>query len=239
VLEAVLFDWGGTLVQFEWSQEVLELGHAAGLEAIGHGPLPGLTTRFSEMYLPLLFDSPATLEESGYAGIVRRLLADEGIDADAEAIERFIEAEHEVWFPQHQLDSTTHALLEALRGRGLKLGLVSNAFDPPELLRRDLDRLGITERIDVAVFASEAGARKPDPAIFRRALDELGVAAESTLFVGDSLATDLGGAAALGMHTCQALWFRADDDPGAPEPEFQAFTQMDVITAVNRLMEPF
>jgi FMN phosphatase YigB (HAD superfamily) len=79
--------------------------------------------------------------------------------------------------------------------------------------------------------------RKPHPAIFQRALDALSVAAEDTLFVGDSLASDLGGAKALGMHTCQALWFRADDDPAGPEPDFQAFTQMDVLTAVNRLRE--
>lgn len=236
MLEAVLFDWGETLVHWEWSPEVLELGHTAGLRAIGHGPLPELAARFAETYLPL-FDAPGTLEEIGYAGVVGRMLGDAGIDADAAAIDRFIEAEHEAWFPQHQLESTTHALLEALRGRGLKLGIVSNAFDPPELLRRDLERLGVAERVDVAVFASEVGARKPDAAIFRRALDELGVAAASTLFVGDSLAMDIGGAAALGMHTCQSLWLRADDDPGAPEPDFQAFTQMDVLTAVNRLNE--
>jgi putative hydrolase of the HAD superfamily len=236
VLEAVLFDWGETLVHWEWSLEVLELGHTAGLRAIGHEPLPDLAARFAETYLPL-FDAPGTLEEIGYAGVVGRLLRDAGIDADDDRVGRFIEAEHEAWFPQHQLDSTTHALLEALRGRGLKLGIVSNAFDPPELLRRDLDRLGITERVDAAVFASEAGVRKPHPAIFQRALDELGVAAGSTLFVGDSLAMDIGGAAALGMRTCQSLWFRADDDLSAPEADFRAFTQMDVITAVNRLTE--
>jgi hypothetical protein len=39
------------------------------------------------------------------------------------------------------------------------------------------------------------------------------------------------------MHTCQAVWFRADDDPEAPEPDFQAFTQMDVLTIVRRLAE--
>ncbi len=43
------------------------------------------------------------------------------------------------------------------------------------------------------------------------------------------------GAAALGMHTCQAVWFRADDAPAAPEPDFRAFTQMDVLTVVKRL----
>jgi putative hydrolase of the HAD superfamily len=236
VLEAVLFDWGETLVHWEWSLDVLELGHTAGLRAIGREPMPDLATRFAETYLPL-FDAPGTLDAIGYAGVVRvdSCIAEETPD-DAE-VGRFIEAEHEVWFPQHQLDSTTHALLEALRGRGLKLGIVSNAFDPPELLHRDLERLGVAERIDVAVFASEAGLRKPHPEIFRRALDGLGVVAESTLFVGDSLATDIGGAAAVGMHTCQSLWFRADDDPSAPEPDFQAFTQMDVLTAVNRLGE--
>jgi putative hydrolase of the HAD superfamily len=236
MLDAVLFDWGETLVHWEWSLETLELGHTAGLRAIGREPVPDLAARFAETYLPL-FDAPGVLEEIGYAGIVRRLLEEVGIDADDAQVDRFVGAEHEAWFPQHQLDSTTHALLEALRGRGLKLGIVSNAFDPPELLRRDLDRLGITERVDTAVFASEAGVRKPQPAIFQRALGELGVAPERTLFVGDSLAADLGGAKALGMRTCQSLWFRADDDPEAPEPDFLAFTQMDVLTAVKRLME--
>lgn len=234
MIEAVLFDWGETLVHWEWSEEVLEAGHTAGLRAIGEDPRPELAAIFAETYLPL-FDLPGTLEEIGYAGVVERMLAEAGIEADDAAVERFIEAEHETWFPQHHLDSTTHALLESLRGRGLKLGVVSNAFDPPELLRRDFERLGITERIDVAVFAAEVGARKPSPAIFERALGALAVAPERALFVGDSLAVDIAGAAALGMHTCQALWFRADEDEGAPEPDFRAFTQMDVITAVGRL----
>jgi hypothetical protein len=37
------------------------------------------------------------------------------------------------------------------------------------------------------------------------------------------------------MATCQAMWFRADDDESGPEPDFQAFTQLDVLTAVKRL----
>ena len=68
-----------------------------------------------------------------------------------------------------------------------------------------------------------------------RALTELGVEAAATLFVGDTLASDIAGAHALGMHTCQAVWFRADEDAGAPEPDFLAVTQMDVLTAVRRL----
>ncbi len=93
----------------------------------------------------------------------------------------------------------------------------------------------MAQRLDVALFSSEVGRRKPDPAIFERALERLGVEPGRTLFVGDTLATDVAGAAALGMHTCQAVWFRADDDPGGPEPDFQAFTQLDVLTVVKRL----
>lgn len=234
MLEAVLFDWGETLMHWEWDPDLLAAGHAAGLRALGHEPRPTLTKRFREACLPLL-GAPGVLEEVEYGVLVARLLAESGIDATEALVERFLAAEHAVWEPAHQLASTTHALLETLRGRGLKLGLVSNAFDPPALLHRDLEQLGIAERIDAAVFSSEVGWRKPHPAIFERALEALGVLAERVLFVGDSLAADIGGAAALGMHTCQSLWFRADDDPEAAEPEFQAFTQMDVLTVVGRL----
>ena len=233
MLEAVLFDWGDTLMRWAWEPELLDAGHAAGLRALGREPLPGLTRRFREAYLPLLL-APGTLEEVEYPALVRTLLAEEGIDAGDEELARFLEAEHAAWQPARLLASTTHALLETLRDRGLKVGLVSNAVDPPDLLHRDLAQLGVADRLDVAVFSSEVGWRKPHAAIFERALDVLQVSAENALFVGDTLATDVAGAAALGMHTCQAVWFRADDADG-PVPDFQAFTQMDVLTVVGRL----
>jgi putative hydrolase of the HAD superfamily len=234
MLDAVLFDWGETLMHWEWDPGLLEAGHAAGLRAIGCVRRPDLTERFLEAYLPLLY-APGALDEVDYCALMTRLLAEFGIDADEVEVGRFLEAEHAFWEPSHQLASTTHGLLEALRARGLKLGLVSNAFDPPALLHRDLERLGIAERIDVAVFSSEIGRRKPHPAIFERALEALDVRADRALFVGDSFEADIGGAAALGMRTCQALWFRADDDLDGAEADFQAFTQMDVVTVVGRL----
>src|SRR5438105_3202693 len=131
--------------------------------------------------------------------------------------------------------ANTPALLEALRARGLKLGLVSNAFDPGWLVHRDLAQMGLAERLDFAVFSSEVGKRKPHPAIFERALDALGVAAAEAVFVGDRLYEDVRGAGELGMTTVQALWFRADEHPEGGEPDFQAFTQMDVLNVVDRL----
>jgi putative hydrolase of the HAD superfamily len=233
-LQAVLFDWGDTLMRWAWEPELLAVGHDAGLRAIGREPVAALTERFRDSYLPLLW-VPGTLEEVEYPALVRRLLAEEGIAVTDEELDSFLEAEHAAWQPARMLATTTHALLEALRDRDLRVGLVSNALDPPHLLHRDLEQMGVAQRLDVAVFSSEVGWRKPHPAIFERALEAIGVDPAATLFVGDTLATDVAGAKALGMHTCQALWFRADDDPDAPEPEFRAFTQMDVLTAVRRL----
>jgi putative hydrolase of the HAD superfamily len=234
MLDAVLFDWGDTLMRWAPDADLLEAGHAAGFAAIGREHVPGITERFRDVYLAAFFE-PGVIEEIEYPAEVRRLFADFGVDISDDELLRFLDAEHDAWAPARTLASTTHALLESLRGRGLRLALVSNAFDPPDLLHRDLAQLGVAERLDVAIFSSEIGRRKPDPVIFRAALERLGVEPEAALFVGDTLATDIAGAAALGMRTCQAVWFRADADETAPAPDFQAFTQMDVLTIAERL----
>src|SRR3954467_3645326 len=223
-------------MRWEWDDALLDAGHRAGLTAIGREPVPALTERFRDAYLPLLV-APGVLEEVEYPGLVRQVLGEVEIELDDEELNAFLSAEHDAWSSARQLAATTHALLESLRSDGLKVGLVSNAVDPPRLLHRDLEQLGVAERLDVAVFSSEVGGRKPHPAIFERALEAVGVEPPAALFVGDTLATDVAGATALGMPTCQAVWFRADEDANAPEPDFRAFTQMDVLTVVRRLSE--
>jgi putative hydrolase of the HAD superfamily len=237
VLEAVLFDWGDTLMQFAYSPELVSAGHRAGLAAIGRDGLPevdALTEHFREEYEPL-FWAPGTIEEIEYPGLVRRLLADFGVEIDDDELGRYLQAEHTAWDPARILAAHTHPLLESLRERGLKLGLVSNAFDPGWLLHRDLAQMGIAQRLDFSVFSSEVGLRKPHPAIFERALEALGVEPERSLFVGDRLYEDVRGAAEVGMTTVQALWFRADNHPDGAEPDHQAFTQLDVLNVVRRL----
>jgi putative hydrolase of the HAD superfamily len=237
VIKAVLFDWGDTLMRFAYDPELVSAGHRAGLAAIGRDDLPeaaAVTAHFRERYEPF-FWVPGTLEELEYPGLVRELLAEFGLQATDEEVARFLEAEHQAWAPARQLGATSLALLEALRDRGLKVGLVSNAFDPGWLLHRTLAEMGLAERLDVAVFSSEVGKRKPHPAIFERALDVLGVRPEETLFVGDRLFEDVRGAADLGMRTVQAVWFTADENPDGREADFQAFTPHDVLNVVRRL----
>ena len=238
MLEAVLFDWGDTLMDFQFDEELMDWAFRAGLDALGRNdlaPADEIRAHFRERFEPL-FWVPGTLEEIEYPGMIRDALAHFGTRLTEEELDRFLEAEHAAWQPARVLGSTTHALLDSLREHGLKLGLVSNAFDPGWLLRRDLEQMGIAQRIDVAVFSSEVGKRKPHPEIFQTALAALGVAPERTLFVGDRLYEDVRGAGELGMTTVQAIWFRADEHPDGGEPDFQAFTQFDVLNIARRLV---
>jgi putative hydrolase of the HAD superfamily len=237
-MRAVLFDWGHTLMDFVWDDELVANGQRAGLEAIGRDDLPDadlVGAHFREHYQPL-FWAPGTIEELEYPGLVRRLLADFDVDVSDEELNRFLEAEHAAWDPARQLGAHTHALLDSLHARGLKTGLVSNAFDPGWLLHRDLEQMGLGERLDVAVFSSEVGRRKPDESIFRAALQALEVEPEDALFVGDRRYEDVRGAKELGMKTVLALWFRADEDDRGADPDYEAFTPMDVLNIVRRLL---
>jgi HAD superfamily hydrolase (TIGR01509 family) len=222
VIEAILFDWNNTLVQFTWDDDLLEAGHRAGLEAAGSDQD---VSEFTERYRGLVLNDATPADDYG------TLLRELGV-ADPE---RFMDAEHEVWRPAHEALGSAQALLDSLRSRGIKTGLVANSWpDPARLLRADVESFGLTEQFDVIVFSEEVGFRKPQPEIFLFALAQLGVDPENAMFVGDRLDTDVQGAAQVGMATVQALWFRADDTPGI-EPDFMAFTPMDVLNAVRRL----
>ena len=224
-------------MRFVYDEALVEAGHRAGLAALERDDLPEvgrMAAHFRERYEPF-FWIPGTVEELEYPGLVRRLLGDFGVEVTDDELTRFLEAEHAAWDPARQPAAHTPALLESLRERGFKLGLVSNAFDPGWLLHRDLEQMGLAERLDVAVFSSEIGKRKPHPAIFEHALDALGVAAADAVFVGDRLYEDIRGANELGMTTIQALWFRADEHPDGGVPDFEAFTQMDVLNVLDRL----
>ena len=88
------------------------------------------------------------------------------------------------------------ALLE-LRDRGLALIVVSN-WDVS--LAAVLERCGLSELLDGAISSAEAGSRKPDPGIFRAALELAGCEAGAALHVGDTPDEDCEGARAAGIR---------------------------------------
>jgi putative hydrolase of the HAD superfamily len=87
-----------------------------------------------------------------------------------------------------------------LRERGLRLAVVAN-WD--SALPEHLDRLGLARHFDTIVTSAEAGVPKPDPAIFRLALERLGAEPARALHVGDE-PVDEEGARSTGMRFAPA-----------------------------------
>lgn len=96
------------------------------------------------------------------------------------------------------------------------LGLLT--FGDPETQRAKLDRLGITDSFDTVVVCGPKTdiAGKPDPEAFHTVLDGLDATPETSLYIGDSLQGDIGGANGVGM---QSAWVPDEEPPADPEPE--------------------
>jgi HAD superfamily hydrolase (TIGR01509 family) len=90
-------------------------------------------------------------------------------------------------------------LLEKVRQKA-KTGLVTNAYDGYEQRKR-IRHAGIADLFDVIVVAGEIDLYKPDPEIFFHALDRLHVSSDKALYIGDSITYDIEGAKSAGLKT--------------------------------------
>jgi FMN phosphatase YigB (HAD superfamily) len=95
-----------------------------------------------------------------------------------------------------------HVPLLASLHQKARLGVCSNFTHAPAALRVIRDA-GLAPYLDVVVISEDVGVRKPRPEIFEEALRQLGTSAAETVHVGDNLAADVGGAAAVDMR---AVW---------------------------------
>ncbi len=91
-------------------------------------------------------------------------------------------------------------VLDELHGLGLRLGLVSNCSSEVGEL---WDESPFAGRFDAVVLSADVAMCKPDPRIYRLALDRLGVEAADAVFVGDGHSDELAGAEAVGMRAVQ------------------------------------
>ena len=83
--------------------------------------------------------------------------------------------------------------IAALHDMGIRMGIVSNIIST-SLVPHVLKEYGIDRYMECIVMSSETGIRKPDPRIFHIALDRMGVTAEETGYVGDTISRDVVGA---------------------------------------------
>ena len=141
-----------------------------------------------------------------FSALVRTCAAEYGVTLDAEQAAALWDA----WnlggeFLGRAVFPDSVPLLRELRRRGYRLGSVTNRSLGGERFRAELRSAGMLELFDVLAVSSDDGWLKPHPALFRRALDALGVPPHQAVMVGDSLQADVIGAKALGMI---AVWKR-------------------------------
>ena len=128
-------------------------------------------------------------------------------------------------------------LLKTLREKGLKVGLITNTFSD----ERDMILASpLYPLFDAAMISYEQGLLKPDPEIYRRAMQALNVAPEECLYVGDGGSHELQVARSLGMQAIQCTWFRdLAYEPHIPSPIYEDFphavTRQDIIKFIDSL----
>ena len=117
-------------------------------------------------------------------------------DGHGELIQRFLQAfwneGNWVTFPE------VVEVLAAVRARGLRLGVLSNA---PSNLPSFLERLRVAPFLNFSVVSATEGVKKPDRRIFEVALSRAGVAPHEALHVGDMYLEDVVGGQAAGLNT--------------------------------------
>ena len=138
-----------------------------------------------------------------------------GASAEAAHLQRYQAAQLERRARDFTLREGVVETLEALRERGMHLGIVSNIDE--DQLDYMLEIAQIGGHFDSALSSERAQSCKPDPGIFAVALQRAGCEAREALFVGDTIAQDIVGANRAGMRSV-LIWSRVDRDPPAEEP---------------------
>jgi putative hydrolase of the HAD superfamily len=191
-LDAVIFDWGGTLTRWhdiDFHAESLAL--VAAVTTVGHDPE----------------ESRAALHAAGAAvwtrsrdhqqsATVADLFTEAGLDHDPELLTAY----REFWEPHTTTDPEVRPLFERLRADGLRVGVLSNTIWPREWHVGFFERDGVADLIDGDVYTSEIPWTKPSPRAFHAAMAAVGAGDPGRcVYVGDRLFDDVWGAQQAGM----------------------------------------
>jgi FMN phosphatase YigB (HAD superfamily) len=104
-----------------------------------------------------------------------------------------------------ELYPDTLDVLRALRERGALIAINSNRPCTTAMMMRDLEDLGIAPYVDAAVCSGETGFLKPHPSTFEHIIDDLDIAPDEAVMIGDSCEADMRGAKAVCMRTVLKL----------------------------------
>ena len=200
-LEAVIFDWGGTLSEYAeielydmWKLAAAHLARATGRpEAELTAQLLAAELRYWE-----------GVKTSQKTGTLQEILAAEsralGLDVTEAVVAETAQRHLDAWTPHIRHHADARDTLRALRAAGLKLGLLSNTHWPEAYHEHFLQRDGLLELLDVRAYTSNMSHSKPHREAFLHVLDRLGVSPERAVMVGDRPIDDVWGAQQLGMR---------------------------------------
>lgn len=205
-LDAIVFDAGGTLVRldFEWIASMLAtLGVAATADELRRGEVRGRRQYDLSAGHPHGLATGETHPPLGSAGdttaYFRGTLEAVGVRHPVleEAIALMFEKQRPPGYLWGRAVDGARETLDRLTARGARLACVSNSDGRAE---QHLIECGVREGLEFVVDSQVVGVEKPNPAIFRIALDRLGVAPERALYVGDIRSVDERGSRAAGMR---------------------------------------
>lgn len=111
-------------------------------------------------------------------------------------------------------------MLKALKEKGILIGLVSNCFSEEAMV---IKKSILFPFFDVVCLSFDEGIQKPNPAIFERCIEKLGVNREECLYVGDGGSGELEAAREIGMKAVQAVWYLKEgtSQPAKRKTEFE------------------
>jgi FMN hydrolase / 5-amino-6-(5-phospho-D-ribitylamino)uracil phosphatase len=194
MLDAVIFDWGGTLTPWKTvDAHDAWRAYAAALHADDADRAAEAARRLYDADLARW----TSVRDEHRAFTIAHVLDDAAAHHDTAALTAY----REFWLPATHTDPQARPMLAALRERGLRLGILSSTPWPAawheEWLRRD----GVLDLFDACVWSSDLPWTKPHPDAFRAALDAVGVADPGrAVYVGDRPYDDVSGAKAVGMR---------------------------------------
>lgn len=226
MLKAVLFDLDNTLIDWDatgsWHTELAR--RMANLYAIigervqpwGGTTVDLLQTRFIEALDRAWTVANQVLVPVDHMRVLRSALVACGMPEDRLTRELLDEAYD--WQPHENLQIYPEVpeVLEQLRTHGIELGIITNASQSMTLRDRELTHVRILDYFPACrISAIDVGLLKPDPRIFRAALDLLGLTPDQAIYVGDHFEADVVGAQSAGLR---AVWRVTNADATLPDP---------------------
>ena len=193
-VEAVLFDWGGTLTRWhdiDFHAESLAL---AGAVVAAGEPDPASHAALLHSAGDVIWGRSRDHQQSATIG---DLFTEAGLEHDPELLSAY----YEFWEPHTETDPEVGPLWESLRADGIRVGVLSNTIWPRAWHRGFFERDGVLDLLDGDVYTSEIPWTKPSPLAFRAAMEAVGVDDPGRcVYVGDRLFDDIWGAHHAGLR---------------------------------------